>query len=746
MIFNRNLFSGLGIIFVMIFIISCKEKPRVLTTNEEMALLLKYKDSVFDNNINNELNIRSKIAFFDSLSNETLDSNKKIDYTLQSANAHMQAGDEQGSIAMSIDLMKKINYNDDVRRTLILKNLGLSYLRSGEQDNCLLNHGRESCVFPITGNGVHKDKMGSSKAIQVFEILVKHNPLDLESKWLLNIAYMTLGMYPQQVPTAYIIKGLDAPSKIKVNPFVDIAANLGIDFKDQSGGCIVDDFNGDGYFDIITSSWDLKEGMRYYQNNTDGTFSDLSKSSGINLSSGALNITVTDYNNDGLKDVFVLRGAWKRNMENDPNSLLKNNGDGTFTDVTKAAGLLTFHPKQTATWCDFNNDGWLDVFIGNETQPNSVNETELFLNNKNGTFTDVAKAAGCNIQAFIKGVGSGDLNNDGLSDIFISTLDGNKYILQNTGITNGLCRFKDISIASGVRKNSRKTFSAWIFDYNNDGWLDIGMSGYEFNGSLAPYAAASYTYATNKKSGEPIIYRNNQNGTFTDVSDELGFNKVAFAMGSNFGDIDNDGFQDIYLGTGNPRFESLIPNKLYKNMGGKKFEDITNSARVGSLQKGHGISFVDIDNDGDVDIFAEMGGALPADSYQNSLYQNPGQNNNAYIDINFTGVKSNRMAVGAKLKVTFIDNDTRRSVYKDVNSGGSFGCSPLRQHIGVGKAKVIESIEVMWPVTKQTQKFTNVAVNQIININENSNTYTKTVLKKLVFNILSDKRVMCAER
>src|SRR3954465_5636455 len=119
-----------------------------------------------------------------------------------------------------------------------------------------------------------------------------------------------------------------------------------------------------------------------------------------------------------------MRGGWLRDgFGNQPSSLLKNNGNGTFTDVTIAAGLKFMHPTQTATWADFNNDGWLDVFIGNETTANAPsNPCELYLNNKNGTFTEIAASAGCKISKFVKGVTSGDYNNDGLTDIFISTL------------------------------------------------------------------------------------------------------------------------------------------------------------------------------------------------------------------------------------------------------------------------------------------------------------------------------------
>ncbi len=137
--------------------------------------------------------------------------------------------------------------------------------------------------------------------------------------------------------------------------------------RNMSGGVIIDDFNNDGYLDIVTSCWGLEESMHYYRNNGDGTFTDLSKESGLSEIKGGLNIIQADYNNDGFTDILVLRGAWLKELGRQPSTLLRNNGNGTFTDVTVEAGLLSLHPTQTAVWGDFNNDGWLDLFIGNET-------------------------------------------------------------------------------------------------------------------------------------------------------------------------------------------------------------------------------------------------------------------------------------------------------------------------------------------------------------------------------------------
>ena len=245
-------------------------------------------------------------------------------------------------------------------------------------------------------------------------------------------------------------------------------------------------------------------------------------------------------------------------------------------------------------------------------------------------------------------------------------------------------------------------------------------------------------------SGKVILYRNKQNGTFEDVSEKVGLKNIAFAMGSNFGDIDNDGFLDFYLGTGNPPFKSSVPNKLFRNINGERFADVTTSARVGNLQKGHAVSFADLDNDGDEDIYIEMGGAYSGDSYQNSLYLNPGQNNNHWINISLEGVQSNKAAIGAKMKVTFMEMGRERFVYREVNSGGSFGANPLRQHIGLGSAETIDKIEIFWPATGNTQTFRSIPVDLNIKIQEGSDQFTSYTLAQCNFQTIKTGLIPCS--
>src|SRR5205823_6641945 len=181
-------------------------------------------------------------------------------------------------------------------------------------------------------------------------------------------------------------------------------------------------------------------------------------------------------------------------------------------------------------------------------------------------------------------------------------------------------------------------FACWFWDYDNDGRLDLYVNPY--GGRLSEVVRSHLGLPT---SGErPRLYRN-VGGGFRDVTAEAGLDRVLLPMGSNFGDIDNDGFLDIYLGTGKPPYSYLLPNVLFKNVDGRRFEDITTSSGTGHLQKGHGVAFADWDRDGDCDLFLESGGATPGDKASNVLFQNPGHGRR-WLNVKLVGVTTNRAA------------------------------------------------------------------------------------------------------
>ena len=598
--------------------------------------------------------------------------------------------------------------------------IALSHLRKGEQDNCIQFHGPESCLLPFRASAVHKDQTGSRGAIEKLKgVLSKTNEFTMSARWLLNIAYMTVGEYPQKVPAQWLIPPSAFASETPFPAFRNIAADIDLDLQGLAGGVVTDDFDNDGDIDLMVSRWGMRDQIRVFRNDGNGAFTERTKEAGLTGIVGGLNMVQADYNNDGFVDVLVLRGAWAGAAGRYPDSLLRNKGDGTFEDVTHQARMVSFHPSQTATWFDYNGDGWLDVFIGNETSGDEIHPCELYRNNQDGTFTDVAAECGIVITKFVKAVVACDYNNDSRPDLYLSVRDGPNILLRNQGpaSTNGwrsAWRFGDVTKPAGVAEPGY-SFSSWFFDYDNDGWQDLFVSGYYIQqvGDIA----GDYLGMPHK--GERArLYHNNGNGTFSDVTKQMGLYRVLHTMGCNFGDLDNDGFLDFYVGTGDPNVATIIPNRMFHNDGGKKFQDVTSAGGFGHLQKGHAIAFSDLDQDGDQDIYACVGGAYTGDVFRNILFENPGTSNR-WIGIKLEGVTSNRSAIGTRLRLTAASAQGERLIFKTVNSGGSFGANPLRQHIGVGSSTNVH-VEVFWPTTRARQEFINLAPGKWYSIREDS--------------------------
>ncbi|MEI9943571.1 MAG: VCBS repeat-containing protein [Chitinophagaceae bacterium] len=366
---------------LIIFGFSCKNKP---LPNQEMIDLLK-ATATYEDNHENPFSPEAFVPYADSMISAHPEGVEVFSIKLRLGRAYLELGQEQKAIDVLTALLATVSPLEFQQRLNVKKDLAMAYMRLGERTNCFHNHTAESCIFPISIAGIHKDRTGSEKAIELYKQLLTENPGDLESRWLINVAYMTIGGYPDKVPPGLLLNVVNDDSLNTIKPFTDVAANVGLNINNQAGGNIVDDFNNDGYPDIITSSWSLKEPMHYLRSNGNGTFTDVSDSSWLGYLTGGLNMIQADYNNDGFKDIFVLRGAWKRGFGKEPHSLLRNNGDGTFTDVTKESGLLSIHPTQAGTWADFNNDGWLDLFIGNESAPGEeIHTSELYINNRTG--------------------------------------------------------------------------------------------------------------------------------------------------------------------------------------------------------------------------------------------------------------------------------------------------------------------------------------------------------------------------
>jgi len=585
---------------------------------------------------------------------------------------------------------------------------GVAALRRGENDNCIMCRGESSCIIPISPAAVHTNPTGSRLAIKHFTEYLKQYPDDLECRWLLNVAHMTLGEYPDKVDPKYRLN-LDHffHSEFDIGRFRDVGHLVGVNRYNQAGGAIMEDLDNDGLLDLVVSSLDPTQPMSYYRNKGDGTFEDRSKEAGVTDQLGGMVCYQADYDNDGHMDVYIARGAWL-NWPIRP-TLLRNNGAGGFTDVTKEAGLLDPLNSIAAAWADYDNDGWVDLFVGCEKQ-----DQHLYHNKGNGTFEEVAEKAGVRGEPprLCKGCTWIDFDNDGYPDLFLNHLDNTGILYRN----NRDGTFTDVTSSMDI-DGPYHGFSCWAWDYDNDGWLDIFATCYDR--TVADVVLGMMGQPHSRHSNR--LFRNLNGNGFENVTRQTGLDLVFATMGSNYGDFDNDGFLDMYLGTGDPNLATLVPNRMFKNVGGERFAEITASSGTGNLQKGHGVACGDWDRDGDVDLFVEMGGTVSGDKYHNILFQNPGQGNH-WLTVKLVGKKTNRAAIGARIKLVTA-GEKPLTVQRHVSSGSSFGGNPLQQTLGLATAQRVARLEIHWPASKTTQVFRDIAVDQAIEITEFAESY-----------------------
>ena len=664
-----------------------------------------------------------RVVYYQSLLKHGLPFLQQVTVQMEMAKEMLRAGDSETSIKTLEDLRSKASSSSQSLPAGAERELGswlaLAYLRLGEQDNCAHMRGQKECSFPLHQSAVHSKKRGAQGAIRELTALLTKDTNDAESRWLINIAYMQLGLYPDEVPKNWLIPASLFNSEQEIGDFPDFAPMAGLDVTGHAGGVIMEDFDGDGLLDVMISSSGPRDQLRLFHNNGDGTFADVTEQAGLMGEVGGLNLIVTDYNNDGHPDVLVLRGGWWNKFGEYPMSLLRNNGDGTFDDVTEAAGLMSLHPTQTAAWADFDNDGYLDLFVGHESSKDDPHPSQLFHNNGDGTFTEIGKKSGLSELGFVKGVAWGDYNLDGRPDLYVSVMGGKNHLFRNDGPSSAKgepvtsWRFTDVAASAGV-DTQRNSFATWFFDYDNDGWPDIFVAGYSTE-SVADVGAFEMGKAV--KAEKPRLYHNNHDGTFSDVTQAVHLDRAILVMGANFGDLDNDGFLDIYLGTGESSYQALLPNRMFRNDKGQRFLDVTTSGGFGNLQKGHGVAFGDLENTGNEDVFEEMGGALPGDTYHSMLYHNPGHGNH-WLTLRLEGVKTNRAAFGARICVTVESQGAERQIYRTVGYGSSFGGNPLEQHIGLGDATIAKLIKIEWPSSGLTQRFAEVKTDQTFRLRE----------------------------
>ena len=436
--------------------------------------------------------------------------------------------------------------------------------------------------------------------------------------------------------------------------FTNVSDEGGMNFNISGEGVCIFDYDNDGLEDVFICDRNNGSNLLFH-NLGNMEFEEVSFGVGITTSSETRLPLAADYNNDGYLDLFI--GAMTGNS-----ILYRNNGDGTFSDVTVQSGIVTDGGLQGGAWNDVNNDGWIDLYVGRLTESNY-----FFKNNGDGTFTDIApnlNADGPLIGGLVMGLGFFDYDNDGDDDLFI-TQDNNRGNILLRKEESG--SFTDISISAGVNLPVMGMGVAFG-DYNRDGWQDV-------------YTSNLY---------ENSLLQNSPQGHFVDMADSAGVSDIpgSMAWGTFFFDADNDGWLDIF--NNNQSGFGNVPNSFFRNLSDGTFEDLSQSSGLQSFNNGIGCAYGDLDNDGDLDIVAAGHSYLDGSIL---LYRNDSEANN-WIQFSLQSDQGDPFAISAKITL-YAQSGTQ---FGQVAAGDGY-CSQntFRQHFGLGEETGIDSVVVDWP-------------------------------------------------
>jgi len=451
--------------------------------------------------------------------------------------------------------------------------------------------------------------------------------------------------------------------------FTDVAPSLSLNDPGAAQGVVFLDINNDGYLDIFLANNNTQS--KLWINNAGASFTDVSSAWGLNLMSPTRGTSAADFNNDGLIDIIV--GNWQTSI-----MLFKNTGTA-YQDVSSTAGVNFMSYGGSVNWIDFNKDGKIDFLFANDGMPPRYNY--FFRNDNLNSFTNVAFSIGLNDSSSTLCLAAADYNNDGYPDLFLGTqsFPGST----TTGIlykNNGNGTFTDVTMASGVI-TTFYTWGAEWGDYNNDGFMDLYLSS---------------------TTGYNQLFKNNGNGTFSDVS-------IAVGLGQDYGqsyscgwaDIDNDGDLDLYVAKG-----QTYADKMYRN-DDSTFTDISGTCGMGDLRHSSCVSWGDYNNDGFLDLYLNNNGS------ENRLYRNSG-NSNKWIQFRLIGTNSNKSAIGARVR---IKTGTKNQIREVEGGSGGKGMNSLPLEFGIGQSTVIDSVIVSWP-SGLVQRFANVVPNVIYALTE----------------------------
>ena len=515
--------------------------------------------------------------------------------------------------------------------------------------------------------------------------------------------------------------------------YEDVSDKAGINFQHSFGekklssimeatgsGCAWFDYNNDGWLDLYVLSGRYMEGVtkfskpdgidatnHLYRNNGDGTFTDVTAQAGVGGKGFGMGVTVGDYDNDGFADLYVTN--WNSSL------LYHNNGHGTFTDVTAKAGVENPHFGVGTAWLDYDRDGKLDLYVGNYLQfdpdakmryftadafpgPLDYEGTadRLFHNTGDGTFSDVSQKAGiANPAGRAMGVTTGDYDNDGWPDVYVANDTMESYLYHNNHDGTFKNVAPDVNTAFGANGEATSAMNPIFGDYDNDGWQDLFVSDMRYH----------------------RLFHNPGNDAFwLDTTVETGVASVSgqyVAWGDGFFDFDNDGWKDIYVVNGGLHWLIPMEDSVLRNNGNGTFTDV--SAQLGSYFKfkkvGRGACFADYDNDGYLDAFIMVLGGRGI-----LLHNNPppvGQRNH-WLTIRLVGTKSNRDGFGTRLEA--VAGDSRQYI-EAVSENGYLSQGDPRPHFGLGSHAEVDKLTIYWP-SGTVQTLEHVKADQILTVTE----------------------------
>jgi hypothetical protein len=529
--------------------------------------------------------------------------------------------------------------------------------------------------------------------------------------------------------------------------FEEIADRAGLHFVTDSsptsnknqpeimvGGVALFDYDNDGYLDVYFVNGaaipSLKKDSpkywnRLFHNNRDGTFTDVTEKAGVKGEGYGMGVAIGDYDNDGWPDIFLANVTG--------NQLFHNNRDGTFTEVTGQArlggGMLDGKKMWSvaAGWFDFDNDGRLDLFVSNYVKwevnkdpfcgPNPSTRAychpknyaalpnTLYHNNGDGTFTDVSSAMGID-KSYGKGMGVAfaDYDHDGFTDVFVANDNAPNMLFHNLGGK----KFEEVALQAGVAYPESGAFISGMGvdfkDIDNDGWDDLWHTAIE---------GESFPLFRNTGNGSDFVEITNAAGLGHSTRDMSGWSNGIF-------DFDNDGWKDLLVVRGNTQDNIGLlslrkyeePNSVFRNLGDGKFQDVSGGAGAEFVKADphRGVAFGDLDNDGRIDAVVSV---LNGNA---KYFHNVSTNGNHWILFKLAGVKSNRMGLGAQIRIT---TDDGMKQYNHATTSTGYACSSdPRVHFGLGRSKMIREVDIMWP-SGIHQVLRNVGADQILTVTEN---------------------------